>query len=325
MADGNVHVVTITYTTQPLASETSCSGSAGCLDVIMDGTDLFPTGVPFNMASIGLTNNSAFVGFTGATGGSVENNDILSWTFTPQSFGNVNVCPSQSATPAPCSSTLPVTFSIPANTSISSVNVVTQGASGLDFSLASQGTCTGTFVTAGVCTASITFAPRAPGLRMGAVSLVSAVSPSAAPLATTLIYGVGQGPAIAFGPGSQSTVNTGIYSLAEPNGVAVDAAGDIFIADGNFGSNGKVVEVAANGTATSYGFTLAYPQGMAVDGAGDLFIADNNRNLVIEVPAGCTSSACEIDNGFGLDCPIGRGSGWSGRSVRQQLLWSMKS
>ena len=40
-----------------------------CLDVILDGTDLFPAGVPFNMTSIGLTNNTAYVGFTGATGG----------------------------------------------------------------------------------------------------------------------------------------------------------------------------------------------------------------------------------------------------------------
>ncbi len=121
----------------------------------------------------------------------------------------------------------------------------------------------------------------------------------------SLIYGVGQGPAVAFGPGAQTTVNTGTNSLAVPNGVAVDAAGDIFIADGGDGFNGKVVEVAANGTATSYDFTLAYPQGMAVDGAGDLFIADNNQNLVIEVPAGCTSSACEIDNAFGLNSQLG--------------------
>jgi len=311
MADGNVHTVTITYALLPTATESACFAPASnaplpCLDVIVDGIDLFPTGVPFNMTSIGLTNNTAFVGFTGATGGSVENNDILSWTFTPQSFGDINVCPSGATTPAPCSNTIPVTFSVPAGTTINSVSVLTQGVSGLDFSLASAGTCTGTFSTAGPCTVNVTFAPQAPGLRMGAVSLVPPVSsPSGVPLATTLIYGVGQGPAVAFGPGAQTTVNTGSYSITTPNGVAVDAAGDIFIADGADGVHGKVVEVAANGTATSYGFTLAYPQGLAVDGAGDLFIADNNRNFVIEVPAGCTSSACEIDNAFGLNSQLG--------------------
>ena len=82
LADGNVHTVTVTYTTQPSALQTNCSDSAGCLDVILDGTDLFPQGVSFNMTSIGLTNNTAYVGFTGATGGSVENNNILSWVFS---------------------------------------------------------------------------------------------------------------------------------------------------------------------------------------------------------------------------------------------------
>ena len=32
---------------------------------------------------------------------------------------------------------------------------------------------------------------------------------------------------------------------------------------------------------------------MAEDGAGDLFVADNNLNQVVEIPAGCASSACQ--------------------------------
>ena len=248
------------------------------------------------MTSIGLDNNSAFVGFTGATGGSVENNNILSWTFTPQSFGNVNVCPSGQAAPAPCSNTLPVTFSIPANTTIGSVQVVTQGVSnpGLDFSLANPGTCTGAVPSTGFCTAFVTFTPEAPGLRMGAVNLVPPGGIGAAPLATTLIYGVGQGPAVAFGPGSQTTVNTQGNALNVPNGVAVDAAGDVFIAEGGTGYNGQVLKVPANGgQPTTVGVGLDYPQGLALDGAGDLFIADNNLNEVVEVPAGCANSGCQ--------------------------------
>jgi uncharacterized repeat protein (TIGR01451 family) len=86
-SDGNVHTATITYLLQPTAAQTSCvvnSVAGPCLDVILDGTDLFPTGVPFDMTTIGLTSGAAFVGFTGATGGSVDNQDILSWIFTPQ-------------------------------------------------------------------------------------------------------------------------------------------------------------------------------------------------------------------------------------------------
>ena len=205
LADGNVHTVTITYTTQPSALQTNCS--AGCLDVILDGTDLFPQGVSFNMTSIGLTNNTAYVGFTGATGGSVENNNILSWVFSTQNFGNVNVCPMGQTAPAPCTATQSVAVNLGAAASVGSIQVVTQGTSPLDFTLASGGTCTGS-VAAGLCTVNVTFAPQAPGLRTGAVNLFAGSSPSGTPLATALIYGVGQGSAIAFGPGMQSTVNT---------------------------------------------------------------------------------------------------------------------
>ena len=287
LADGNVHTVTITYTTQPSALQTNCS--AGCLDVILDGTDLFPQGVSFNMTSIGLTNNTAYVGFTGATGGSVENNNILSWVFSTQNFGNVNVCPMGQTAPAPCTATQSVAVNLGAAASVGSIQVVTQGTSPLDFTLASGGTCTGS-VAAGLCTVNVTFAPQAPGLRTGAVNLFAGSSPSGTPLATALIYGVGQGSAIAFGPGTQSTVNTQGNTLNVPNGVAVDAAGDVFIADSG---NHRIVEIAANGTATTTGAGLNYPQGLAVDGAGDLFIADNNMNEVVEIPAGCNNMGCQ--------------------------------
>ena len=39
-----------------------------------------------------------------------------------------------------------------------------------------------------------------------------------------------------------------------------------------------------------------------MDGAGNLYVADSGNNRVVELPFGCTSSACEI--------PIG--SGWNG-------------
>jgi sugar lactone lactonase YvrE len=294
LADGNVHTVTVTYTTQPSALQTNCSDS-GCLDVILDGTDLFPHGVSFSMTSIGLTNNTAYVGFTGATGGAVENNDILSWVFSPQSFGEINVCTPGATMLAPCSNTLPVTLS-PSTGTINTIQVVTQGTPplvtpGLDFQVASGGTCaTGAEISAdNTCTVNVTFAPIAPGLRLGAVQLLGI---SGTPLGTTLIYGVGEGPAVAFSPGTQTTVNTTpAYPLSVPNGVAVDAAGDVFISDS---ANERVVKVAANGAVSTIGTgVLQYPQGLALDGAGDLFIADNNLNEVVEFPPNCTTSGCQ--------------------------------
>jgi Legume lectin domain len=74
MADGNVHSVTINYS----------GPSTTLLDVIVDNIDLFPGGIVFNMTTIGLNSGNAWVGFTAATGGGDDNQDILSWTFTPQ-------------------------------------------------------------------------------------------------------------------------------------------------------------------------------------------------------------------------------------------------
>jgi hypothetical protein len=83
--------------------------------------------------------------------------------------------------------------------------------------------------------------------------------------------------------------------LADPAGVAVDAAGDLFIADYNNNvirevRAGIITTVAGNGTAGYSGdggpataATLNSPPAVAVDAGGDLFIADNINNVIREV------------------------------------------
>src|ERR1035438_5807940 len=73
-------------------------------------------------------------------------------------------------------------------------------------------------------------------------------------------------------------------------GVAVDGAGDVFIADS---SNNRVVEVPYLGNGT-YGtqtdvprLGLHGPQGVAVDGAGDVFIADFGNSRVAKRSKRC--------------------------------------
>jgi hypothetical protein len=75
MTDGNVHTVTINYS----------GPTTQLVDVILDSVDLFPGGIPFDMSSIGLNSGNAWVGFTAGTGLYFDNQDILSWTFTPGS------------------------------------------------------------------------------------------------------------------------------------------------------------------------------------------------------------------------------------------------
>ena len=219
--------------------------------------------------------------------------------FQATSFGSVNVCPGGQTTPAPCSQTLTLNYSVNSDTTFGAINVLTQGAPNLDFT-PNGTTCTGTVTAGNSCTVGVTFAPLAPGLRMGAVQLTDSTGNL---LATIFVQGEGQGPAIAFGPSAQTTVPAS--GPSSPWGVAVDAAGDVFIA--NTGAN-QVVEVPAGGgtqttlTVSVNGQGLNGPQGVAVDGAGDLFIADNGNSRVVEIPAG---GGAQTTVGGGLSAPTG--------------------
>jgi sugar lactone lactonase YvrE len=104
--------------------------------------------------------------------------------------------------------------------------------------------------------------------------------------------------------------------LRNPQGVAVDGAGNLYIADNNnnrirmVSPAGTISTVAGNGTA---GFTgdggaatsaqLRNPQDVAVDGAGNIYIADFNNNRVRMVtPAGVISTVAGNGTaGFGGD------------------------
>jgi uncharacterized protein (TIGR03437 family) len=112
--------------------------------------------------------------------------------------------------------------------------------------------------------------------------------------------------------------------LAGPSGVAVDAAGNIYVTDG---ANLRVRKVAG-GTITTFaggGSTLgdngpaakaqlSAPEGLAVDGAGNLYIADLNRvrmvsNGVIGTAAGNGNVGYQGDGGVATAARISGASG----------------
>jgi len=95
--------------------------------------------------------------------------------------------------------------------------------------------------------------------------------------------------------------------LNNPNGVAVDGAGNLFIADTRNNrirrvdaASGKISTVAGNGTLGYSGdigiatnAELNFPSGVAVDGAGNLYIADTGNSCIRQVgsyPAPIVSS-----------------------------------
>jgi sugar lactone lactonase YvrE len=249
-------------------------------------------------------------------------------------FPALNVCAAGQTTPTPCSQTITLNYNVTASGTLRTPIVVTQGAQNLDFTLAGGSTCTSAVTAGSTCTVNVTFAPRFAGLRTGAVRIVDA---SGNVLATTLVYGIGQGPQIGFDPAPQTTVGKG---LTPQSGVAVDGSGNVFIVNNN-----TVVKVAPNGNQTTYvANDLTNPQGLAVDGSGtlyiadyggnrvvtiapngfrnnanasflngpaglsvdgwgNLFIADYNNGRVVEVPAGCAASSCQTTVGAGLNVP----------------------
>ena len=103
--------------------------------------------------------------------------------------------------------------------------------------------------------------------------------------------------------------------LNRPSGVAVDGAGNLFIADDD---NNRIRKVDAAGIITTVagtgesGFSgdggpavdagLNGPSGVAVDGAGNLFIADGYNSRIRKVDAsGVISTVAGISFGFGGD------------------------
>ena len=76
--------------------------------------------------------------------------------------------------------------------------------------------------------------------------------------------------------------------LSSPDAVAVDSAGDVFVADFH---NNQVVKLApASGTQTVLPFTgLKSPNGVAVDNAGDVYVTDSGNDRVVKLAAGSST------------------------------------
>ena len=229
--------------------------------------------------------------------------------FAPSSenFGAVNI-----GTPSPV---LMLTYTFGSAITLGSTSVLTQGATGLDFTDAGSDTCAANtaYAVGQSCTLNVSFTPRFPGTRYGAVVLNDN---NGNVIATAYLQGSGIGPQINFLPATQSALGSGYYN---PMGVAVDSSGDVYVADE---THGEIKEVlAVNGripsspTINILASGLSFPQGVAVDGAGNVYVTDTENNAVKEILAvngSIPASPTILTLGSGFSYPWGIAVGGNG-------------
>ncbi len=237
---------------------------------------------------------------------------------TPASQAQLTTFPATAvgtSTPA----TQAVTVSVQSAGTVASVKVLTMGAPNLDFTESGTDNCAG--ISSGSCSVTVAFAPKFPGPRNGAIVLLDAGNNT---LGTAHLTGLGQGSLAVMVPGAISIVagQVGEWTMVNdggpatqadlylPSGVAVDGAGNLFIADSHHnrvrevfaaGANaGTIATVAGDGSAgydaaatVAISTSLNQPGGVAIDGAGNLYIADTNNNVIrkVNLTTGAISTA----------------------------------
>ena len=96
-------------------------------------------------------------------------------------------------------------------------------------------------------------------------------------------------------------MSTYITGLSSPSRVATDSSGDVFVADTG---NNRVRERTTTGTIKTVVKGLNGPIGVACDGLGDLYVTQTGNNILVVTPSGTQSSmpaAFDIANGIGSD------------------------
>ncbi len=223
-----------------------------------------------------------------------------------------------------------ITVTASAAGTVTSVQILTLGAPSGDFAAGTgAGNCASANLAQGAtCTASVTFAPAAPGLRLGAVVLVGNPTVGAGPavLGTAYLSGTGTGGLGVLVSGNLLLVagQSGLYTSVDdgqpatqaelylPSSIALDGAGNLYIADSlhnrirmvcasatsatiqgtTCAGAGIISTIAGNGNPSYTGdggsaasATLSNPAGLALDGAGNLYIADSGNNVIRVISA----------------------------------------
>jgi hypothetical protein len=230
---------------------------------------------------------------------------------------------------------------------VTSVQILTLGSPSGDFGAGTGAAncASAALAQGGTCTASVTFTPAAPGLRLGAVVLVGTPTVGTGPsvLGTAYLSGTGTGGLGVLVSGNLLPVagQLGLYTgmgdgqpatqaeLYLPSGIAVDRAGNLYIADSLHNrirmvcasatsatirgttctGAGIISTIAGNGNPSYTGdggpaasATLSGPGDVALDGAGNLYIADSVNNVIRMISAATGVITTIAGNNKGTVC-----------------------
>jgi sugar lactone lactonase YvrE len=224
---------------------------------------------------------------------STFSNQIVSLAATSVGFGHVPLGSSSGTT-------LALPFHVPAGSMLTSIQVLTDGTPSLDFQADPGSTCaSGTTNT--TCSVDVKFLPLTPGLHKGAVVLNYIITCLTFSL-TVPVYGFADAPVAALNPGAATVLSTTGPPITTPFQIAVDGAGNMYVASYTGSTVVKFPAGGGAGTTVDTGsFTLTQPTGVAVDGAGNLFIADYGNSRIVQVPASGSPAVFSIS---GLSQPI---------------------
>ena len=91
-----------------------------------------------------------------------------------------------------------------------------------------------------------------------------------------------------------------VSGVVAPIGIAIDAAGNRYIADY---ASANVTEVSAGGTVSTISSTLLHPNAIAVDSSGtNVYVSDAGNDRVLEIPV---AGGSQTTLGSGLSEPDG--------------------
>ena len=209
----------------------------------------------------------------GYTGPAVDNNgNVYSAAYSTllkSSLFNYNFGSSALGT-AVAAQTFTVTFE-QAGT-ITSLSALQGGVAATEFTLAA-GTCVpGAFAAGSSCTFTVSFTPSAVGTRRGSVVFTDSTGFQT----VTYLLGVGTGTGVAVDPGTPTVISS---TLQAPSGIAIDNAGNVFVADATAKAVYKYA--AGMGIPTTIGGGYTKPTGVATDGGGNVYVVDQGAGTLL--------------------------------------------